>query len=693
MQKVDALPPLACPGDQAVFSLTLNPEYLSKSAYPLELLRSAGLTPIGSRPIRIKPEKRSRDRKPVETITTELFAIAPRPTLRSWSGALGKLTEQSPGAKELPSLEQINAPDALTKIKGTLPEAEEAVFEVVLHADSSTGDSWALPHFREYLASLGVVADFSKRFYAGGLCFLELDAPVATAPAIASFAIVRALREMPRLRLLRPTIRSATMPGQRLILPNEPAVDPSIRVAVFDGGVPAAHALTTWATPFEVPGIGPSHPELVKHGVGVTSALLFGHIDPRSPAPRPFANVDHYRVLDDDPGQDQHELYEVLERIEQVLSDKTYDFINLSLGPRLPVEDDDIHAWTAVLDERFARTDTLAAIAVGNDGEGDQLLGLNRIQVPADCVNALAVGACDSPDPMWERAPYSSVGPGRSPGLVKPDLVDFGGSIGRPFLVVGDGQEPELEATGGTSFATPSVLRTGTGLRAHFGKKLNLLAIRTLLVHSTEASEHSRHEIGWGRVPRLLDDIVLCSNDTVRLVYQGTISPARYVRLPVPFPGAELKGNVSIRATLCYKTPIDPHHPGNYTRAGLEPTFRPHDQKFKKATQLHPDSRCFFGSKGDGMSEEDLRKDAWKWENCLHQTNTFRGTSLRNPVFDLHYNARLEGRNFRPSEALAYAMIITVQSRSVPDLYNQIVRRYATLLEPIQPVIDIPVRV
>lgn len=690
--QIDALPDAACPNEQAVVGLTLNPEYLSKSAYPLELLRAAGVTPVGSRPRRIKPERRSRNRAPSETLTTELFVMAPRATFRNWGALLPSLAENAPGAKDLASLEEIEAPGPEDKIKGKLPDAQEAVFEVVLHADSLIGDRFVLPYFQQYLTHLGVEADFGRRFYAGGLCFLEIEAPVDLADEIATFTVVRAMREMPRLRMLRPTIRAATLPGQALILPTAPAVDPSIRVAVFDGGVPAAHPLTQWVTPLEAHGIGPAHNEFLKHGVAVSSALLFGHLDPKVPPAIPYANIDHYRVLDTDPGQNPHELYDVLDRIDRVLADQPYEFVNLSLGPQLPIEDDDVHAWTAVLDDRLARTDTLAAIAVGNDGEGDALLGLNRIQVPADCVNALAVGACDTPDADWQRAAYSSVGPGRSPGLMKPDLVDFGGSLGRPFLVVGESLKPEFDATGGTSFAAPSVLRLGTGIKAHFGSGLNLLAIRTLLIHSTECADHSRQEVGWGRVPRDLATIVLCDDDTIRIVYQGTISPARYIRIPVPVPSGELTGNVSIKATLCYKTPTDPHHPGNYTRAGLELTFRPHDQKFSRDTQLHPDSKSFFGTTVSGMTEDELRKDAWKWENCLHATKSLRGSSLRNPTFDLHYNARLEGRDFRPDEPLSYAMIITVKARNTLDLYDQVVRKYATQLEPIRPVVDIPIQ-
>ena len=53
------------------------------------------------------------------------------------------------------------------------------------------------------------------------------------------------------------------------------------------------------------------------------------------------------------------------ERIENS-ADKRYDFVNLSMGPRA-CEDDDVHAWTSVLDDRFG-SDTFAAVAVGRDG-------------------------------------------------------------------------------------------------------------------------------------------------------------------------------------------------------------------------------------------------------------------------------------------------------------------------------------
>ncbi len=687
---LDDLPADACPRDEAVISLTMNPEFIAKSYYPLELIKDVGIEVIGSRPRKTKPEKRSRGREATETITTELFAKGSRSAIRSWSESLPNWREDRSSAKALISIEEVAAPLPAAKIKGNLPEDGRITIETVLHA--SEMELWTLQAFVAYMEGRNIDVSFQRRFFAKGLCFQELDVPAERAEEIATFTAVRALRQMPELRVLRPTVRSAAVPTSSLELPDEAPVSNDVRVAIFDGGVPENHPLTDWVIPHELPGMQPATAEFVAHGVGVSSAALFGHIDPRQPLSQPYSYIDHYRVLDDDPGLNPHELYEVLDRIDGVLSSQDYDFVNLSLGPRLPIEDDDVHAWTAVLDDRLSRVSTLAMIAVGNDGEGDSTLGFDRVQVPADCVNALAIGACDTPDDDWKRASYSSKGPGRSPGLVKPDLVDFGGEMGRPFVVMAPDMMPALSQTGGTSFATPSVLRLGTGVRAHFGASLNHLAIRSLLVHTCEASDHDYTEIGWGRVARTLDDVILCDDDTVRVVYQGEISPAKYIRAPIPIPSEPINGMVNITATICYKSQTDPHHPGNYTRAGLEVTFRPNDEKFSRDSQVHPDSSGFFGSSLPGATEDELRRDAWKWENCLHASKRKRGSSLHNPCFDIHYNARLEGKNFAPQENLNYAMVVTVHAKGVADLYNQVVRDYATQIEPLRPIMEIPVR-
>lgn len=697
---INQLPADACPDDYAIATITLNPEYIAKTYYPSELLRTVGLDAVGSRSRKILPEKRSNSREPQESVTTELFVRGKRNAFNKWANELPNWVEGVFGAIQIIEIEEIAFPTPANKIKEIKSQLSQTVYEVVLHSDEGNAEANILNKFRIYLSNHELDAKFQRRFYAGGLCFLELEAPTQAAVDIAQFSLVRVVREMPSLRLLRPPIRSAGTENSVIIkLPNTGAMDPSVKAVIFDGGIPENHPICKWVNYYEAKGLGSATKDLYEHGVGVTSAFLFGHINPKEPLPVPYANVDHYRVLDDVPGENPFELYEVLERITSVLVQKDYSFVNLSLGPNLPIEDDEIHAWTAVLDEYLSDGKTLLTVAVGNDGEGDAQTNLNRVQVPSDCVNALSIGACDVPDNNWQRAPYSSVGPGRSPGLIKPDLVDFGGSLQRPFLVLDAENGFGLAPTGGTSFSSPSVLRLGAGIRAHFGNSLSELAIRTLLIHSAENAPISKTEIGWGRVARNLNDITVCEDHVVRVVFQGSITASKFIRAPIPLPNSELSGKIKIKATLCYATNVDPHHSGNYTRSGIEITFRPSKTTKRKVAEgesepLHAQTKPFFSkSQKAYQTEEELRRDAWKWENCLHAENQFLGKSLNDPVFDIHYNARLEGHNDTRIQEIQYALVITVEAPRVGDLYNQVVRRYATQLEQLQPLIDIPIKV
>jgi hypothetical protein len=69
-----------------------------------------------------------------------------------------------------------------------------------------------------------------------------------------------------------------------------------------------------------------------------------------------------------------------------------------------------------------------------------------------------------------------------------------------------------------------------------------------------------------------------------------------------------------------------------------------------------------------------------------------RGSGLRNPVFDVHYNARAGGRNAKGADKIPYALVITVSSSKTKNLYDKIVQRYQTILEPLKPVVEIPIR-
>jgi len=499
---------------------------------------------------------------------------------------------------------------------------------------------------------------------------------------------------MPKLRGMRPVQRSAGV-TVACSLPTEQPLSSEPKVAILDGGLPKQHSIAPWVRTYRVlDEKAADDPGGLEHGLGVTSAFLFGPIAPNGTAARPYSYVDHLRVLDrETESEDPLELYRTLGLIEEVLLSRQYQFINLSLGPDLPIEDTDVHAWTSVVDDLLSDGDTLMTVAVGNNGEMDRSAGNARVQVPADCVNALSVGAANNIDGTWSRAAYSAIGPGRSPGVVKPDLMAFGGDAAssKYFHVLAAGAKPTLVPQLGTSFASPYLLRNAVGVRAILGADLTPLAIKALLVHAADPSTHDKLEVGWGKVPEDLMDVITCPTGVARVVYQGELKPGKFLRATLPLPAGGLQGNIRLKATFCYASPTDPQDAVAYTRAGLEVVFRPSDKKVKEG-KTNADTKGFFSMK-KYATEEERRSDLGKWETVLHGNKSMRGSSLDNPVFDIHYNAREAGGPTTNAEKIRYALIITVEAPKHVDLYNEILRAYAKTLVPIQPKITLPVRV
>ncbi|MFI4971035.1 MAG: S8 family peptidase [Hyphomicrobiales bacterium] len=686
------LPGIACPNDEAVTVITLHPEWVAKSYHPQQLLSDYGLRQVGSRPVFNQPDKWAKLGNPEESITTDLYVAGKRDAFNRWARDLREDPSRvNPQIQQLELVSSPRAEDRLRNLVETSPGSFPALIEVVLHASESNQDQYILTGFNDYAESLGIETDLQRRLHAGGLCFVPIRASLDQVRELARFAFLRVARPMPGLRDLfeiERSVPSRSLPGSPL--PQEDALDGNLRIAVFDGGLEESSPLRRWATPHEGTGVRSATDDLLAHGHDVTSAALFGHIDPGKPAARPYAVVDHYRVVDEDAGRDPFELYDALRRIDEVLRTRRYEFVNLSIGPSMPVDDDEVHSWTAILDEHLSDGSTLATIAVGNTGQSEPSSGEARIQVPSDCVNGLSVGSADTLHDDWSRAPYSSFGPGRSPGFVKPDVVQFGGHGREKFLVYDKDRVPHLAETAGTSFAAPSALRLAVGVRAHFGNRLSPLALKALLVHTAESRGLDKSDVGWGRIPQDIADIATCVDGMVRVVYQGELSPSQYLRALVPLPDKALVGLVSIDATFCYATQTDPQDPGNYTRSGLDITFRPHSGVTRSDDTTLAKSVSFF-RRSDYGGSEGSRSDAHKWETTLNASKGFRATSLQDPVFDVHYNARMSGGVATESNKIRYALIVTVIAGRAPDLYDRVVRTFAGQLEALNPIIEIPI--
>lgn len=695
-QEFDSLPPAACPLDMAVAKLTLHPSYIAKSFFPAILLRNAGLTSVGSRTVSVQPRTENRKRIVGPTETSQLFVAGNRKAFWAFASFAGQLTEATPDALNFAEIEQFSAMTAEDRIRPLVSAAGD-YFEVGLHLLPDTPTEVVREPFKAFAAECGFEVISDLEFQAGRLLFLPLRGSASELKRLADFTMLRVARPMPSMRGVRPVPRNA----QPEIVFQLPVGDPLSRepkVAILDGGLPSEHPLSNYiGRYFKADEAAADAPDYVDHGLGVTSAFLFGPIEPGTPASRPYAFVDHHRVLDaQSDKEDPLELYRTLAHIETVLLSRQYQFLNLSLGPDLSIDDSDVHAWTAVIDSLLSNGETLMTVAVGNNGERDAALGFNRVQVPADCVNALSVGASSHSGKEWDRATYSACGPGRTPGKRKPDIVAFGGSPQQYFHVATEGKRPTVTAKLGTSFAAPLALRSAVGIRAVLGNDVHPLTIKALLVHGCECLDpHLFDEIGWGRVPTDLNTVIMCPDGVARIIYQGELKPGKFLRAPVPLPLTPLVGKVKLSATFCYASPTDPQDASAYTKAGLIITFRPHQEKKVKSkngkTAKYAKSTTFFPL-ANWRTEAEQRADLGKWETVLHGTNSYLGSTLSGSTFDIHYNARDGGMAVTGAERIRYALVLTLEAPKNVNLYDDVLAAHA-VLRPIEPQISIPLRI
>lgn len=694
---IDSLPPLACPNDEAVISMTLHPSYLAKSYHPTRLLNGLGLRQVGSRERRVMPDRWTQKERPAEPLVApELFVAGSRKRIAQL-GRIVRSVSETGIQDDFRRIEHIS-PLGADRIGRIVGDDKLPPLEVVLHADAS--EAWGdevLRGFYEWCRSIGVEADFSRRQQVGGLSFLGFHAPRAAVPEMAKFSFLRTVRRMAQLSFRDVELRaSETATFFPIRFENESPVDTELRAAIFDGGLPDGHPFPSCVISREAPGIAAPTEAGLSHGLKVTSALLYGSLTETVQPGKPFSSVDHWRVIDEDG--DDFELMATLDRIMDVLEQHPYEVVSLSIGPDEALFDDDVHVWTSRLDQFAASGRTLIVSAAGNNGDMDAATGLCRIQPASDGVNVLAVGAADRSGTSWGRAPYSAQGPGRSPGLVKPDILAFGGSE-RELFFAADGGDQARGVTG-TSFAAPAAARLGLGLKALFGSQLSPMAVKALLVHHAVCEEHPQSEVGWGRLPGQLDDIATCLPSEATVVYQGILEPARYRRFLLPVPTDGFGGMVKLRATFVTATAVDPEDAINYTRTGVGITFRPKTVGHPGYTKINGQTRersahaskAFFGQSAVFETEQMLRGDAQRWEAVLKASHNYRATTLDQPVFDIEHLARANGQAAQRGEAVNYALIVTISEKGAADLYNRVVRSYAGRLQAMRPQVEIVVR-
>lgn len=687
-----SLPPETCPRDQSVAIITMHPRFVSKSDFPTALLNSVGLKPLGSRQKAIAPELWGISKHPEVAQTEQIFVAAKRDIFYHMSDLFTTWNATIPAAQSLLRIESISAFTADSKIKSIPDNQQVVLLEVLIH---NANDPQVITTFMNYVSKLKATAIVQKRRDLEGLTFIPVEVSRDAVLDLAKYSFVRVCRGMPALRPVYPAlIRDSSIFSVKL--PKEDPIDSETKAVIFDGGIPRTilPSLSQWVSLIEPSGIGPVVPDWEAHGLAVTGAFLFGSLSRRATASPPVCRLDHVRVLDQkDASSPDLEYVNVIDRIASYLDThrNQYRLVNLSIGPNIPIEDDDISYWTLALDQRFALGHSVVTIAAGNAGERDSASGLNRIQPPADAINVLSVGATDCADSsstLWNRAPYSSVGPGRAPGLVKPDGLAFGGCATQPFYVLNSASQ--AVPVWGTSFSSPLSLRSAAAIAVQFGNRIQPLTVRALMIHQAEDEGQDRSEVGWGRFVLDPEQLITCPDNSPTIIYQGELPIGTHLRASIPLPVENIDGFVTITATILISPETSPGFTGAYTESGFMAFFRPHSRKFTEypdgTTSIYPRTVPFF-SEGSmyGVGEYELREGGLKWEPCVKRSRRFRGISLDKPCFDIYYHHREDGLPAKRVHPIQYALLVTIHAPRLPDLYDRIIRAYAGILVPIRP--------
>ena len=465
--------------DEKILCVRMEPKFEAKSYVPASITQvSDSISLVGGRKYRFVDNQGDPQSAKLYFMKTTNAGIAAlqsaledgkKDTVKSWRNQIG-------------SIRSIDLLSPDEKVMGFDDEWETGTVEIVLHPLSNENADMIDLFYRVSEIPVGKT---QVRQYEDGFTFIS---------AACTYENIENIKRLNFLRAVHPLGQISIAPVRDHPGVEAPTIEPSrqkssITVGVFDGGSnPSIPLLSGYVNEHNCVSSA-AHPELVAHGTGVCGVVLHGNLAGKTKADHlsvPCVSVESFRVLPLQDGSD-FELYEAIDAIENtVLARPDIKLYNISFGPNGAIVDDSISRFTYVLDRLTYDVpdddiNPLFSVAVGNDG--DLTYPCNRIQAPADMVNGLGVGAYSiARDGRKIRADYSCIGEGREGAKIKPDFLEFGGSLDRPFIIAGTTPNT-LSASAGTSFSSPlavnkigRLMAKSESITPHIG--------RTLLIHN-----------------------------------------------------------------------------------------------------------------------------------------------------------------------------------------------------------------
>ena len=365
--------------------------------------------------------------------------------------------------------------------------------------------------------------------------------------------------------------------------------------------------------------------------------------------------------------------FTVLRAIREIVTkNRDIKVWNLSLGSALQVSLNFISPEAAELDRIQSENDVIFVVAGTNKSSTDP--EDMRIGAPADSINALVVNAVSR---TGEAASYRRVGPVLS-FFHKPDVSYFGGDRG-DYMKVCMPQGENLVR--GTSFAAPWITRKVAYLIHNMGFSREVA--KALIIDAAanwNRRDDSTFEIGYGVVPKRIEDILQSPDDEIRFIMTGTTDAYETYTYELPVPIHKEKYPYWARATLCYFPRCSRNQGVDYTNTEMDIHFGRVTEDSKGMPKIKSINSNQQGDSGfHSLYEEEARNLFRKWDNIKHISEELNPQSRPKMVYDsgmwgisIKTKERLAAKN---GKGMPFGVVITLKEMNGVNRIDEFIKR------------------
>ncbi|UTC49342.1 S8 family peptidase [Treponema vincentii] len=400
------------------------------------------------------------------------------------------------------------------------------------------------------------------------------------------------------------------------------------------------------------------------HGTMVTSIIVDGPtLNPRLEDNCGRFQVRHFGVAKDGRNNSSS----IMRAIKRIVSEnKDIKVWNLSLGSELEINKNFISPEAAVLDKIQFENDVVFIVSGTNKRDDD--ISNKRLGAPADSINSIVVNSVD-----FEQTPalYSRTGPVLS-FFNKPDVSYYGGTDDDRIVVYASYGK---KASYGTSFAAPWITRKMAFLIYKMG--LTKEVAKALLIDSAagwKKNTYNSEIIGYGVVPKKIDNIIQCENDEIRFVISEVSELFDTYNYNIPIPVYQESQPFIAKATLCYFPKCSRNQGVDYTDTELDLHFGRIKGKGIKSidNNLQNDEGKYF------LKEGRARKLYRKWDNIKLIGEELKDSPRSRKVYDdgrwgisLKTKERLLGN---AGKGLNFGLVITLKEINGQNRIEEFIR-------------------